>query len=375
MKDSILKKIATTIAFSAAIMMGANGLASAQDNSKQDRRAQERAQNPAKQQRQEQRAQAQQQQQVQAQQRQVEKQQRHEQNQGAAQQQQQRRGDQNPPQQQGSGQQQWNDRNRQQGNDRNGQPQWNDRNGQRDNGGRQQNNGQPQWNDRNGQRDNGGRQQNNGQQQWNERNRQGNDRNWQQGGRPQIPERGLRDQELARQRREQFQRGFDQRQRAAEQREQFLRQQRRLAQSRFQHEYFERLRQNRLRLNSWNYVYVAPSYRYYRGGQYYQTSSYGASMIRQAINDGYAEGVRAGQADRADGYGFDYDDSFAYQDASFGYDSYYVDLPEYQYYFREGFRRGYEDGYEGRYQYGRYSNGVFSIAGAILQSIFDPRNY
>jgi hypothetical protein len=46
-----------------------------------------------------------------------------------------------------------------------------------------------------------------------------------------------------------------------------------------------------------------------------------------------------------------------------------VDLNEYQYYFREGFRRGYEDGYYGRYQYGSYSNGNYSILGAILDSI------
>ena len=79
-------------------------------------------------------------------------------------------------------------------------------------------------------------------------------------------------------------------------------------------------------------------------------------------------GFLLGQADRQDGWGFNPQDD-AYQDASFGYDSYYVDLSEYQYYFREGFRRGYEDGYYGRYQYGSYSNGGYSILGTILDSI------
>ena len=46
------------------------------------------------------------------------------------------------------------------------------------------------------------------------------------------------------------------------------------------------------------------------------------------------------------------------EDASYGYDGYYVDLNEYQYYFREGFRRGYEDGYRNSSRYGRYNNGT-----------------
>ena len=67
-----------------------------------------------------------------------------------------------------------------------------------------------------------------------------------------------------------------------------------------------------------------------------------------------------------DGWAFDCDNSDGYQDATYGYDGYYVDLGEYQYYFREGFRRGYEDGYHGRYQYGQYSNGKYSILEQIL---------
>lgn len=95
-------------------------------------------------------------------------------------------------------------------------------------------------------------------------------------------------------------------------------------------------------------------------------------MLRQAINYGYEEGYRAGQADREDGWRNDnYQDSYAYQDATYGYNGYYVSLDEYRYYFREGFRRGYEDGYYSRSQYGRYSNGTANILSAILQQILN----
>ena len=92
-------------------------------------------------------------------------------------------------------------------------------------------------------------------------------------------------------------------------------------------------------------------------------------MLQQAVNQGYSEGFRAGQADREDGYGFNSQDSIGYQDASYGYNAYYVDMGEYQHYFREGFRRGYEDGYYSRNQYGRYSNGTGNILGTILETI------
>jgi hypothetical protein len=164
-----------------------------------------------------------------------------------------------------------------------------------------------------------------------------------------------------------------------------LQQQRRLAQYRYQQRYLERLRQQRLRIlnqrnynyNNDPYFYTAPSYRYYRGGRYYETNRYGADLLRQAINYGYEEGFRAGQADREDGWRGSYQDAYAYQDASYGYNGYYIDQDEYNYYFREGFRRGYEDGFNSRYRYGSYSDGKYVILGAILsqilnlQSLFD----
>lgn len=141
---------------------------------------------------------------------------------------------------------------------------------------------------------------------------------------------------------------------------------------RYQQRYWEQLRRDRERLEHarfYNNYYN--NYRYYRGGQYYYTSSYGAQMLRAAINNGYEAGYYAGQSDRLDGWGYDYRGAYGYQDASLGYDSYYVPLGDYNYYFREGFRRGYEDGYYGRYQYGYYSGGRYSILGNLIGTILD----
>jgi hypothetical protein len=159
-------------------------------------------------------------------------------------------------------------------------------------------------------------------------------------------------------------------------RRQQLERQRRIAQWRYQQRYQERLRQDQLRLQSWRYNdYGSPSYRYNRGGRYYETNRYGAEQLQRAVNYGYEEGYRAGQADREDGWRGDYQDSYAYQDATAGYDGYYVNMGEYQHYFREGFRRGYEDGYYGRSQYGRYSNGSYGILGAILSQILNFQSF
>jgi hypothetical protein len=154
-----------------------------------------------------------------------------------------------------------------------------------------------------------------------------------------------------------------------------LEQQRRLATLRYQQRYLDHLREDQFRLQSWRYSYAAPEYRYYRSGRYYEVNRYAADELRQALSDGYAEGVQAGQSDRADGWGSSYQDSFAYQDAAFGYAGYSVGLGEYQYYFREGFRRGYDDGYYGRWQYGSYSNGGFNLLTGVLQGILDLRSF
>jgi hypothetical protein len=164
--------------------------------------------------------------------------------------------------------------------------------------------------------------------------------------------------------------------RLAQQRGQLLQQQQRQAHLRFQQQYLERLRQDQINLqNARSYEYSAPNYRYSRSGRSYQTNQYGVDMLRQAVNYGYEEGARAGQADREDRARFSYRDSYAYQDATYGYNGYHVDLNEYRYYFREGFNRGYQDGYYGRSQYGRNSNGAFSLLGNILQQVFNVQQY
>jgi len=154
-----------------------------------------------------------------------------------------------------------------------------------------------------------------------------------------------------------------------------LQQDKRVASYRFQQEYLARLRQQQLTLQrSYNYnndpyFYTASTYRYNRDGSFYETNQYGADTLRKAINFGYTEGFRSGQADMQDRYTSGYQNSYAYQDANYGYDGHYGDQDSYNYYFRQGFSRGYEDGYNSRSQYGSYSNGNYSVLGNILSGI------
>jgi hypothetical protein len=90
---------------------------------------------------------------------------------------------------------------------------------------------------------------------------------------------------------------------------------------------------------------------------------------RDALNNGYREGWLAGTADREDGWRPSYDSCYAYRDANYGYNGYYLDRATYNYYFREGFRRGYADGYDRSYRYGRYSNGTRSLLGSVLNVV------
>jgi hypothetical protein len=175
----------------------------------------------------------------------------------------------------------------------------------------------------------------------------------------------------------QYRQQLDQEQRLAPQRIRQLQSQKRMAQHRLQQQYLDRIRQQQVHfLNDRNhdyysdpFFYTAPNYRYNRGGIYYETNQYGVDLLRQAVNFGYAEGYQAGRADRADNWRFSYKDSYAYQDASYGYMGYYVGRDDYNYYFREGFRRGYEDGFYGRYKYGRYYNNTYSVLDGILGGI------
>ena len=127
------------------------------------------------------------------------------------------------------------------------------------------------------------------------------------------------------------------------------------------------------RYNYYNdpYYYTANNYRYQRDGRSYQTNVYGARLLKQAVNQGYAEGFRSGRADRMDRWKYDYWNAYAYQDANMGYKGYYVKQSEYNYYFRQGFQKGYRDGYYNRYQYGRYDedNNDYNIWSSVLSSI------
>lgn len=135
----------------------------------------------------------------------------------------------------------------------------------------------------------------------------------------------------------------------------------------------EQLRQQNIR-NNQNSHSNNNRYRVYRNGGYYQTDNRGAELLRQAVNAGYQQGVRAGQADRANRRASNWRNSSIYRSGTYGYQS-YVDRSQYQYYFQQGFERGYQDGYNSRYQYGSNSGGTFNILGTILQGILNLQQF
>ena len=161
-----------------------------------------------------------------------------------------------------------------------------------------------------------------------------------------------------------------------------LAQQNRIQQAQYVQQYNDRLwqQQQQYRASSFDYnndpyFYSAPIYSYNVMGQNYQTNQYGANLLRQAINNGYSEGLRAGRADEMDNWGRpDYRNSYAYQQPYYGYNGYYLDSNQYAYYFRQGFQRGYEDGYYGRSRYRSSSNGT-AILTSLIGSILNLRSY
>jgi hypothetical protein len=178
------------------------------------------------------------------------------------------------------------------------------------------------------------------------------------------------------QRAAQYRLRLDQQVRLGQQRSAQLQQQKHLAQYRAQQQYIAQLRAQQLRLQTARnysndpYVRAVPTYRYAYSGYNRETNQYGADVLRHAVNDGYQEGVRFGQADRLDGLSPNFQNNYAYQDANYGYAGNYVDQSDYNYYFRQGFQRGYTDGYYSRSQYGTTSsNGSSSILGNLLTTI------
>ncbi len=115
-------------------------------------------------------------------------------------------------------------------------------------------------------------------------------------------------------------------------------------------------------------------YRVYSNGRYYETDDRGAELLRQAVNRGYQQGYRAGQADRGYRRNYNYYGSSMYRSGNYGYDR-YVDSSMYRHYFQQGFQRGYEDGYYSRNRYGYNNNGGLSILGSILSGILNIQSY
>jgi hypothetical protein len=115
-----------------------------------------------------------------------------------------------------------------------------------------------------------------------------------------------------------------------------------------------------------DYRYNDDDYRYGRnrrtggnGGTYNRTD-----IRRQAQSNGYQEGLRAGQDDRARGSSYSLESHNTYRDATAGYNSSYGDIELYRNAFRQGYRQGYDEGY--RYGGGR---GGRSRVGTILGDI------
>ena len=110
-------------------------------------------------------------------------------------------------------------------------------------------------------------------------------------------------------------------------------------------------------------------YRYNLGGRYHETNQYGVDVLRQALNQGYQQGYRAGLIDRRDGAPADFRRAFDFENGEYGYSGAYVPESDYSYYFREGFQRGYDDGYWSRSRYGTFYNGNASILGNLVAGI------
>ncbi len=154
-----------------------------------------------------------------------------------------------------------------------------------------------------------------------------------------------------------------------------LQQQKRSAQYTVSQQYAANLRLQQKRLNTPRDVqrdpyYSAPmTFRYTVGSTDRETNRYGADVMRQAVNNGYQQGWKAGRADRSDHWPSNYQKSYGYEDANYGFSGTYLPQSDYNYYFREGFQRGYEDGYAKHPQYGAVVNGSPSILGNILSGI------
>jgi hypothetical protein len=246
---------------------------------------------------------------------------------------------------------------------------------------------QPQRNQdqqQSGQRQNPRQSDNQGQQQGEKQKDQKQVRNEKQQDQQQQRDRQLQNEkrrgkqiEKQNRRMTQYENRLDRQVNVAERRRQELEQKNRKSHARFLEKYHERMLEQRRNLRNKHdhdlrndpFFDAPPRFRYYRSGKFYNVNQYVADVLRDAVDYGYDEGYLAGRADMEDGWRYNYEDGYAYEDATIGYTGYYVDLNEYRYYFREGFRRGYEDGYYNVYHYGRYEDGKRKILADILSRI------
>lgn len=165
-----------------------------------------------------------------------------------------------------------------------------------------------------------------------------------------------------------YRKSLEDQQRRAQQAADRLHQENRAAEYRQHQDYLERMNEQRRDLartrdyRSDPFYSTPASFWYSRNGVNHQTNQYGASLLRQAVNNGYSEGYRSGVAGRQDRWGGDYRDVFAYRDANYGYGGQYVAQSEYNYYFRQGFERGYRDGYGNTRRYGDRNNSILATA-------------
>ncbi len=116
-------------------------------------------------------------------------------------------------------------------------------------------------------------------------------------------------------------------------------------------------------------VQLLNDYRYNIRGVYRETNQFGADVLRQAVDQGYDQGYRAGLNDHRDGVGADFQRALNFESGGFGYAGGYVPADDYSYYFSQGFQRGYDDGYWNRSNYGTFSNGNAAILGAVALGI------
>ena len=118
-----------------------------------------------------------------------------------------------------------------------------------------------------------------------------------------------------------------------------------------------------------HYDHRGYEFRYNIGGVFRETNQYGVDMLRQAVNQGYQDGYRAGLIDRRDGVPADFQRAFEFENGNFGYTGAYIRESDYSYYVREGFQRGYDDAYWNRARYGTFLNGNASILSDIVAGI------